>query len=95
MFGLLKRVAHAGRRVFGAVGDVVRKWGDTSNAVSRTLHGHGPALKSFSSEMGSHFGPGGELAAHLVNKGIDTAAHLTGRVGEKLNQLGTTLHPDR
>jgi hypothetical protein len=94
MFGLLKRAAHTGRRIFGAVGDVVRQWGNTSQAVSRTLHGHGPALKSFSHEMGSHFGPTGEIASHLVNKGIDMATHLTGRVGEKLSQFGNAIHPD-
>lgn len=94
MFGILQHAASAGRRLFGIVGDKVRDWGTTATRVARTLEGHKGNLKSFVSELGSHFsGAGGESAAHLVNKGIEHAPGLVHKVGEKLTQVGHALHP--
>jgi hypothetical protein len=88
---LFHKATNTGKRVFGAIGNVIRQWGTTSNNVSRTLSGHGPALKSFVHEMGGHFGAPGRTAAGLVNNGLDTASHLTGRIGERLTQVANAI----
>ena len=88
---LFNKVKNVGKRAFGSVGNVIRQWGNTSNNVSRTLSGHGPALKSFVHELGGHFGQTGKTAAGLVNNGIDTATHLTGSIGQRLTQVANAI----
>lgn len=39
MFDFLKRVGHAGKRVFGTVGSTLRQWGQTAAPVVRNLAG--------------------------------------------------------
>ena len=94
VFGLLKNIATAGRRAFGNISDVVRKFGTTAHEVSRTLNGHKGNLKSFVSDLGSNFaGYGGHTMASVVNKGLDHAPDIIKNVGTKLHQVSDALHP--
>jgi hypothetical protein len=80
-------------RAAGQVGNILKRVGDTSAQVVRTIGTHSPALKSFVNDVGSHFGGPGASVAGLVGKGIDALSSDTaGKIADRLSRWGQSLN---
>jgi hypothetical protein len=79
--------SHIGSSVFKGVhsdGKIIRRIGDVSSNVAKTLHGSSPLIHGLSSAIGANFGAAGKQAAVKFNRGFDRDVAIGQLVGNRV-----------
>lgn len=91
--GLFGRIGSSMLKGIHSAGKIIRRIGDVSSNVAKTLLGSAPLIHGLASAIGSNFGAAGEHAAHTFNRTFDRGVSIGQLVGNRASVAGSLLSP--
>jgi hypothetical protein len=91
--GVFGRIGSSVLKGIHSAGKIIRRIGDVSSNVAKTLHRSAPLVHGLASAVGSHFGSEGENIAAKFSKGFDRGVAIGQLVGNQASVAGSSLSP--